>query len=183
LERQKAWELLQQYTHGDGLIKHGLAVEACMRAYAQKWGKDVEKWGVVGLLHDFDYERYPEAPDHPGKGSEILKEQGYSEDVIYAIRSHADYMGCPRQSQMDKTLYACDELAGLITAAALVRPDKKIQGMEARSVRKKMKDKAFARSVSRQDILTGAQDLGIELEEHIDFCIRAMEKAAERLGL
>jgi putative nucleotidyltransferase with HDIG domain len=183
LDRHKAFELLGEQTKGEGLIKHGLAVEACMRAYAEKLGEDVEKWSVVGLLHDFDYEMYPNAPDHPGKGSEILRAKGYPEEVIYAIRSHADYMGCPRQSPMDKVLYACDELAGLITAAALVRPDKKIQGMEARSVRKKMKDKAFARSVSREDIVRGAQDIGVDLDAHIDFCIRAMEKAAGELGL
>jgi putative nucleotidyltransferase with HDIG domain len=183
LDRQNASTLLNEYTKGDGLIKHALAVEACMRAYAEKHGEDVEKWGMVGLLHDFDYEMFPAAPHHPEKGSEILREKGYPEDVIYAIRSHADYMDCPRRSRMDKTLFACDELAGLITAAALVRPDKKIRGMEARSVRKKMKDKAFARSVNREDIIRGAQDLGVDLDQHIDFCIRVMEKSADMLGL
>lgn len=183
MARQNAFNLLNEYTKNDGLIKHALAVEACLRAYAEEFGDDVEKWGMVGLLHDFDYEMFPNAPDHPAKGSGILREKGYPEDVIYAIRSHADYMDCPRRSLMDKTLFACDELAGLITAAALVRPDKKIQGMEARSVRKKMKDKAFARSVNREDIVRGAQDLGVELDHHIDFCIRAIEKSAGVLGL
>jgi putative nucleotidyltransferase with HDIG domain len=183
LDRQNAFDLLCEFTKGDGLIKHALAVEACMRAYAEKFGEEVEKWGIVGFLHDFDYEMYPTAPDHPAKGSGILREKGYPDEIIYAICSHADYMNCPRQSPLDKTLYACDELAGLITAAALVRPDKRIQGMEARSVRKKMKDKAFARSVSREDIIRGAADLGIDLDRHIDFCIRAIEKVASSLGL
>ncbi len=183
MDWQSAFDLLNECTKGDGLIKHAQAVSACMRAYAEKNGEDVEKWRIVGLLHDFDYEMFPSAPDHPAKGSEILREKGYPEDVIYAIRSHADYMDCPRRSLLDRTLFACDELAGLITAATLVRPDKKIQGMEARSVRKKMKDKAFARSVNREDIIRGAQDLGVDLDQHIDFCIRAMEKSAGDLGL
>jgi putative nucleotidyltransferase with HDIG domain len=181
--RPSALELLRQYTKNESLIKHALAVEACMRAYAERFKDDVEKWGLVGLLHDFDYEMYPNPPDHPEKGAVILKELGYPEEVIYAIKSHAEWTNCPRQTAMDKALFACDELAGFITAVALVRPDKKIQGMEARSVRKKMKDKAFARSVSREDIVKGAQDLGIELDEHITFCIRAMEQVASGLGL
>src|SRR5215831_4799782 len=183
LDREAAFKLLQEYTKNESLIKHALAVEACMRAYAQKLGEDVEKWGLVGLLHDFDYEMYPNPPDHPEKGAVILKELGYPEEVIYAIKSHAEWTNCPRQSTMDKALFACDELAGFITAVALVRPDKKIQGMEARSVRKKMKDKAFARSVSREDIVNGAQELGIDLEEHITFCIKAMKTIAPELGL
>jgi putative nucleotidyltransferase with HDIG domain len=183
LDRQVAFELLQQYTKSESLIKHALSVEACMRAYAQKFGEDVEKWGLVGLLHDFDYEMYPNPPDHPEKGAVILKELGYPDEVIYAIKSHAEWTNCPRQTMMDKALFACDELAGFITAVTLVRPDKKIRGMEARSVRKKMKDKAFARSVSREDIVNGAQELGIALEEHITFCIRAMEEVADSLGL
>lgn len=183
LNRDLAIELLRQYTKNDGLIKHMLAVESCMRAYASKLGEDETKWRIVGLLHDFDYEMYPNAPDHPEKGAEILKAHGYPEDVIYAIRSHADYTGCPRKSLLDKTLFACDELAGFITAVALVRPDRKIRGLEARSVRKKMKDKAFARSVNRDDIVQGAKDLGLDLDQHIAFCIRAMEDAAESLGL
>ncbi len=154
-----------------------------MRSYSQKFGGDAEKWGLVGLLHDFDYEMYPNPPDHPEKGALILVKHGYPEDVIYAIKSHAEWTGCPRQSLMDKSLFACDELAGFITAVTLVRPDKRIQGLEARSVRKKMKDKAFARSVSREDIINGAQELAIELDEHITFCIRAMERVADKLGL
>ena len=183
LTRDSAFELLQQHTKSDSLIKHMLAVEACMRAYALKFGEDDAKWGIVGLLHDFDYEMYPNPPDHPEKGAVILKTHGYPDDVIYAIRSHAEYTGCPRNSLMDKTLFACDELAGFITAVTLVRPDRKIRGLEPRSVRKKMKDKAFARSVNRDDIIRGAQELGVELDEHITFCIRAMEGAADRLGL
>jgi putative nucleotidyltransferase with HDIG domain len=183
LDRKTAIELLMEYTKGDGLIKHALAVEACMRAYAGKFGEDAQKWGVTGLLHDFDYEMYPNAPDHPAQGSRILAEKGYPEEIIYAIRSHADYMNCPRLTLMDKTLFACDELTGLITAAALVRPDKKIQGMEARSIRKKMKDKAFARSVNRDDIIRGAQALGVDLDQHIDLCISAMQGVSDSLGL
>lgn len=183
MDRQSAFELLRKYTKGESLIKHMLSVEACMRAYALKFGEDAEKWGVVGLLHDFDYEMYPNPPDHPEKGAAILQELGYPEDVIYAIKSHAEWTGCPRQSSMDKALFACDELAGFITAAALVRPDKKIQGLETRSVRKKMKDKAFARAVSRDDIVNGANELGVELDDHIAFCIQAMASVADRLGL
>ena len=183
LHRESALELLRQYTRNESLIKHALAVEACLRAYAGKYQEDVEKWGIVGLLHDFDYEMYPNPPDHAEKGALILTEKGYPADVVYAIRSHADWTNCPRQSLLDKTLFACDELAGFITAVALVRPDKKILGMESRSVRKKMKDKAFARAVSREDILKGAQELGVSLDEHIDFCIRAMEGVAMHLGL
>jgi putative nucleotidyltransferase with HDIG domain len=183
IDRQSALELLQEFTKSDNLIKHALAVEACLRAYARKYRADVEKWGVVGLLHDFDYEMYPNPPDHPVQGALILRQRGYPEDIIYAIQSHAEWTHCPRQSTLDKTLFACDELAGFITAVALVRPDKKIQGLEARSVRKKMKDKAFARAVNRADIIQGTQELGVELDEHITFCIGAMEEIAERLGL
>ncbi len=183
LDRESALELLREYTKNASLIKHALAVEACLRAYAGKYGEDVEKWGIVGLLHDFDYELYPSPPDHPKKGALILAEKGFPEDIIYAIKSHAEWTHCPRLSLLDKTLFACDELAGFITAVALVRPDKKIQGMEARSVRKKMKDKAFARAVRREDILQGAQEMGVDLEEHIAFCIRAMEGGGEELGL
>jgi putative nucleotidyltransferase with HDIG domain len=183
VDRRSAIELLQQYTKSESLTKHMLAVEACMRAYAEKFGEDVEKWGIVGLLHDFDYEMYPTPPDHPEKGAVILKDLGYPDDVIYAIKSHADWTHCPRQSPMDKALFACDELAGFLTAVALVRPDRKIEGLEARSVRKKMKDKAFARAVSRDDIVNGARELGVDLDEHIGFCIRAMEKVSDQLGL
>ncbi|HEV2175844.1 MAG TPA: HD domain-containing protein [Terriglobia bacterium] len=182
IDRQAAWNLLCEYTKSESLRKHAQAVEACMRAYAHKFGEDEDKWGIVGLIHDFDYEIYPNAPDHPTKGSEILKERGYLEEVRRAILGHADYTGVPRDTQMAKTLFACDELAGFITACSLVRPEK-ISTLEARSVRKRMKDKAFARSVSREDITRGAEELGIPLDEHIAFCIEAMRSIAETLGL
>jgi len=154
-----------------------------MRAYARQAGADEELWGMVGLLHDFDYEKYPNAEDHPYKGCEILKERGYPEEVRRAILSHAEYSGVARLSPMEKTLFACDELAGFITACALVKPGKSLGEVEAKSVRKKMKDKAFARSVHREDIVTGAADLGMDLEEHIAFCIDAMKAVAGELGL
>ena len=182
MDRQAAWELLCQYTKSESLRKHALAVEACMRAYARRFGEDEEKWGLAGLIHDFDYELYPNAPDHPLKGSEILKEQGCPEDIRRAILGHADYTGVPRDTLMAKALFASDELAGFITACALVRPDR-IQSLEARSVRKRMKDKAFARSVRREDITQGAEELGVPLDEHIAFCIEAMRAIADALGL
>jgi putative nucleotidyltransferase with HDIG domain len=154
-----------------------------MRAYAQKLGGDQELWGMAGLLHDFDYEKYPSRDEHPYKGNEILKERGWSEEIRRAIMSHAEYTGVTRDSAMEKALFACDELAGLITASALVKPGKSLAEVEAKSVRKKMKDKAFARSVNRDDIVNGAADLGVELEEHIAFCIEAMKGIAEQLGL
>jgi putative nucleotidyltransferase with HDIG domain len=160
-----------------------LAVEAAMRAYATKFGEDVEKWGIVGLLHDFDYERWPQPPDHPLQGAKILAEHGYPDDVIYAIKSHADYLtDCPRRSLMDKTLYACDELAGFIMAVALVRPQR-LEDLEAKSVIKKLKQKSFAASVSREDIYRGAEELGVPLEEHIQFVIDALRPHAHILGL
>src|SRR5271166_5686571 len=182
-QRDNAWCLLTEFTQSESLRKHALAVEACMRAYARKTGADEELWGMVGLLHDFDYEKFPSAEEHPYKGSEILKERGYSEEVRRAIMSHAEYTGVARISPMEKTLFACDELAGFITACALVKPGKSLAEVEAKSVRKKMKDKAFARSVNRDDITTGAADLGLELEEHIAFCIEAMKSVATELGL
>src|SRR5229473_1972544 len=182
-DRQSAWCLLTEFTQSESLRKHALAVEACMRAYARKFSADEELWGVVGLLHDFDYEKYPSLEDHPYKGNEILKERGYAEEIRLAIMSHAEYTGVPRQSPMEKALFACDELAGFITACALVKPGKSLAEVEAKSVRKKMKDKAFARSVNRNDILTGAADLGVDLEEHIAFCIEAMKAIADKLGL
>jgi len=182
-QRESAWCLLTEFTQSESLKKHALAVEACMRAYARKAGADEELWGMVGLLHDFDYEKYPSLNDHPYKGSEILKERGYSEEVRLAILSHAEYTGVPRLSPMEKTLFACDELSGFITACALVKPGKSLTEVEARSVRKKMKDKAFARSVHREDIIQGAADLGLDLEEHIAFCIEAMKTIAKDLGL
>ncbi len=182
MDRQAAWDLLCEYTQSENLRKHALAVEACVRAYARKLGEDEEKWGVVALIHDFDYEMYPNAPDHPMKGSEILKERGYPEEVRRAILGHADYTGVPRETRLAKVLFACDELAGFITACALVRPDR-IAGLEARSVRKRMKDKAFARSVSREDITRGAEEVGLPLDDHITFCIQAMREIANQLGL
>jgi predicted hydrolase (HD superfamily) len=154
-----------------------------MRAYARKMGGDEQLWGVVGLIHDFDYEKYPSAEEHPFKGNEILKERGYSEEIRKAILSHAEYSGVPRETPMEKSLFACDELAGFITAATLVKPSKSLAELDAKSVRKKMKDKAFARSVNRNDIINGAADLGVELEEHITFCIEAMKGIAAELGL
>jgi putative nucleotidyltransferase with HDIG domain len=179
----KHWRLLTEFTQSESLRKHALAVEACMRAYARKGGADEELWGMVGLLHDFDYEKYPSAEEHPYKGSEILKKRGYSEEVRRAIMSHAQYSGVARLSPMEKTLFACDELAGFITACALVKPGKSLPEVEAPSVRKKMKDKAFARSVHREDIIDGAAELGIELEAHIAFCIEAMRTIAHELDL
>jgi putative nucleotidyltransferase with HDIG domain len=181
--REEAWSLLTEFTQSESLRKHALAVEACMRAYARKLGGDESLWGLVGLIHDFDYEKYPSAEDHPFKGSEILKERGYSEEIRRAILSHAEYSGVPRETPMEKALFACDELAGFITAATLVKPSKSLSELDARSVRKKMKDKAFARSVNRADIVNGAADLGVDLEEHITFCIEAMKAVARDLGL
>jgi len=182
MDRQAAWDLLCEYTKNENLRKHALAVEACLGAYARKFAEDEEKWAVVGLIHDFDYEVYPNAPDHPLKGSEILKEKGVSEEMRRAILGHADYTGVPRDTLLAKALYACDELAGFITACALVRSDR-IATLEARSVRKRMKDKAFARSVRREDILKSAEELGVPLDEHITFCIQAMRGIADQLGL
>jgi len=182
-QREAAWCLLTEFTQSESLRKHALAVEACMRAYARKAGADEELWGMVGLLHDFDYEKYPTAEEHPYKGGEILNDRGYSEEVRRAIMSHAEYTGVARLSPMEKTLFACDELAGFITACTLVKPGKSLAEVEAKSVRKKMKDKAFARSVHREDIIEGAADLGVDLEQHIAFCIEAMKAIASELGL
>jgi putative nucleotidyltransferase with HDIG domain len=183
LDRAQAWSLLCEYTQSESLRKHMLAVEACMRAYARKFGEDEDKWGITGLLHDFDYEKYPTPAEHPFVGNKILEERGYPEEMRRAILSHADYSGVKRESRMEKTLYACDEIAGFITASALVKPNKSLAEVEAKSVRKKMKDKAFARSVNRDDIINGAADLGVDLEEHIAFCIEAMKGIAAELGL
>jgi putative nucleotidyltransferase with HDIG domain len=185
-DRSAAWQLLTEYTQSESLRKHALAVEACMRAYARKLSSDAqeeEKWAITGLLHDFDYERWPTPAEHPFVGNKILEERGYPEEVRRAILSHAEYSGVPRETPMEKTLFACDELAGFITASALVKPGKSLAEVEAKSVRKKMKDKAFARSVNRDDIINGAQALGVELEEHIAFCIEAMKGIAGQLGL
>jgi len=183
MNRAEAFALLNEYTTNPSLIKHMLAVEAAMRAYARKLGQDEERWGVVGLLHDFDYERWPNPPDHPLQGAAILRDRGYPDDVIYAIKSHADYLpDCPRVHPMDKALYACDELAGMITAAALVRPNG-ITDLTAASVKKKMKSKGFARTVKREDVERGATDFGVDLTEHIQFVIDAMKPIASELGL
>ena len=183
LDRNQAWSLLCEFTQSESLRKHMLAVESCMRAYARKFGEDENKWAITGLLHDFDYEKYPTPAEHPFVGNKILEERGYPDDVRRAILSHADYSGVERESLMEKTLYACDEISGFITASALVKPNKSLAEVEAKSVRKKMKDKAFARSVNRDDIIHGAADLGVDLEEHIAFCIEAMKGIARELGL
>ena len=182
-DRASAWNLLTEFTQSESLRKHALAVEACMRCYARKFGGDGELWGTVGLLHDFDYERWPSLEEHPYKGNEILKERGYSDEIRRAIMSHAEYTGVTRDTPMEKALFACDELAGFITAVALVKPGKSLAEVDAKSVGKKMKDKAFARSVSRDDIVNGAKELGIDLDEHIAFCIEAMKGIAAQLGL
>jgi putative nucleotidyltransferase with HDIG domain len=182
-QREQAWSLLTEFTQSESLRKHALAVEACMRAYARQFGEDENLWGVVGLIHDFDYEKYPSLDDHPMRGSEILEQRGWPEEIRRAILSHADHTGVARQTRMEHALFACDELAGFITAVALVKPGKSLAEVDARSVRKKMKDKAFARSVSRDDITQGAQELGLDLEPHIAFCIEAMKGIAGELGL
>jgi putative nucleotidyltransferase with HDIG domain len=183
MNRADALALLHENVKDAGLVRHMLAVEAAMRAYARKLGQDEETWGIVGLLHDFDYERWPEAPQHPLEGSKILRERGYPQEVIYAILSHADYLpDYPRVHLIDKALYACDELAGLITAAALVRPTG-ITDLTASSVKKKMKSKGFARNVNRDDITRGAADFGVDLSEHIQFIIDALKPLARELEL
>src|SRR5712691_8842831 len=182
-DRQSAWCLLTEFTQSESLRKHALAVEACMCAYARKFSADEELWGVVGLLHDFDYEKYPSLEDHPYKGNEILKERGWPEVITRAIMSHAEYTGVTRDTPMEKALFACDELAGFITAVALIKPGKSLAEVDAKSVRKRMKDKAFARKVNRDDIINGAADLGVDLDEHISFCIEALKPIADKLGL
>ena len=186
--RENALAIMHEYTASDSLRKHMLAVEAAMRAYAAKFGEDPDRWGITGLVHDFDYERFPNeahSPDdeHPAEGVRILRSRGFPEDILEAILGHANYSGVPRTSLMAKTLYAVDELTGLITATALVRPNRSVMEVEARSVRKKMKDKAFARGVNREDVVQGAADLGVDLDEHIAFVITAMQGVAPSLGL
>lgn len=184
MDRAAAWELVCEYTTSDSLRKHMLAVEAAMRAYARRMSADEDTWAIVGLLHDFDYERWPDPPDHPLQGAAILAARGCPKEIIYAIKSHADYLQhiAPRVSPLDKALYACDELAGFITAVAMVRPEG-IIGMQAKSVQKKMKQKSFAAAIKREDIISGAADLGVELNEHIQFVIDALTGAADALGL
>jgi predicted hydrolase (HD superfamily) len=189
--REQAWELLTEFTQSESLRKHALAVEACMRACARKFGDgspDVSKddenlWAIVGLIHDFDYERWPSLEDHPYKGNAILKERGWPEVITRAIMSHAEYTGVTRDTPMEKALFACDELAGFITAVALIKPGKSLAEVDAKSVRKRMKDKAFARKVNRDDIIQGAAALGVDLDEHIAFCIEALKPIAKDLGL
>ena len=183
LTREQAWDILCEYTKSDSLRKHALAVEACVTAYAGKLGEDTEKWSVTALLHDFDWEIHPTLEEHPQKGEPILAERGVPEEIRRAILSHAQHTGVPRVTPLQKTLYACDELAGFITAISYVKPHRSVFEVDAASVKKKMKDKAFARSVNRQDIVDGAQELGVPLEEHIEFCVKAMQNRAEELGL
>jgi putative nucleotidyltransferase with HDIG domain len=186
--RDDAVTILTEYTASDSLRKHMFSVEAAMRAYATRFGEDPDRWGLAGLLHDFDYERYPNAEhsptaEHPAEGVRVLRERGYPDDVLHAILGHATYTGVTRETRMAKCLFAVDELTGLITATALVKPSKSVHDVDARSVRKKMKDKAFARGVNREDVLTGASELGIDLDEHIQFVIDAMRGVAPSLGL
>jgi len=186
--RDEAIALLNSFTASESLRKHMLSVEAAMRAYAERYGEDVERWGLAGLMHDFDYERFPNAdraPDreHPSEGVRILREKGYPDDVLQAILGHATYTGVPRETRMAKALFAVDELTGLITATALVKPSRSVHDVDASSVRKKMKDKAFARGVSREDVVNGAAELGVELDEHVAFVIGAMQRSAPALGL
>ncbi|MGH9162596.1 MAG: HD domain-containing protein [Vicinamibacteraceae bacterium] len=181
--RDDAWSLLTEYTKSESLIRHALAVEAAVRGYARRCGEDEELWGITALLHDFDYERWPDLSDHPFRGSEILRDLGYPETIVRAILSHGDHTGVPRQSRLEHSLFACDEMCGFITAAALVRPSKSVLDLSASSVRKRMKDKAFARAVSREDLVRGAEELGIPLEEHITNVIASMREQADPLGL
>ena len=182
-EEQDAMALLREYTQNENLIKHALSVEAAMRFYASRFGEDEMLWGTVGLLHDFDYERYPSLDDHPFKGAEILRERGYDKSFIRAILSHADHTDVPRETRLEKTLFAVDELCGFITAVALVRPSRSLQDVTVKSVKKKMKDKAFARAVKRDDIRGGAESLELPLDDHIENVIAAMRSVAVQLGL
>lgn len=183
MTRAAAWELLTEYTKSESLRRHALAVEAAMRAYARRFGEDEERWGITGLLHDFDYERWPDPADHPLKGAAILEELGYPEDVIYAIKSHAEYLNLPRRDLMSKTLYAVDEMSGFVMAVAFVRPNKSLHEVEVSSVKKKMKDKAFAKGVHRQQLIESAAELGVDLDDHIQTVIEALRNIAPALGL
>jgi putative nucleotidyltransferase with HDIG domain len=183
MTRPEAIDLLHEFTKSESLRKHALAVEACVVAYARKFGQDENTWSVTALLHDFDYEIHPDAPDHPMKGEQILADRGVSEEIRRAILSHANYSGVSRDSLLEKTLFACDELAGFLTACSYVKPSRSIAEVETKSVKKKLKDKAFARSVSRDDITNGAEALGLDLDAHIDSCIAAMQERAAELGL
>ena len=177
IDRNEALRILHEFTKSESLRRHALAVETCVLAYARKLGEDEAKWSVTALLHDFDYEMHPEAPDHPMKGEPILEARGIPEDIRRAILSHANYSGVSRDSPLEKTLFACDELSGFRGAVALVKPSRSVSEVDVKSVRKKMKDKAFARSVSRDDIVNGAREMGLDLDEHIAFCVQAMQDA------
>ena len=183
LTRDAAWQLLTEYTKSDSLLKHAMGVEAAVRGYARTFGENEDEWGIVGLLHDFDYERWPSLDDHPFRGCEILRDRGYPEWVTRAILSHAEYSGVSRESLLERTLWACDEMAGFITAASLVRPSKSVLDLEPASVIKRMKDKAFARAVKREDLRRGADELGLPLEQHIGNVIAFMRERADALGL
>ena len=183
MDRGQAWEIVCEFVKSDSLRRHALAVETCVTAYARKLGEDEQKWALAALLHDFEWEIHPAAPDHPMKGEPLLAERGVDEEIRRAILSHADYSGVARVSPLEKTLYACDELAGFLTACSYVKPGRSIQEVDVKSVRKKLKDKAFARNVNRDDIVRGAAEMGVDLDEHIDFCIRAMQAHAAELGL
>ena len=183
ITRADAWALLTEFTRSDSLRKHARAVEASMRAYAERYGADAEAWGLAGMLHDFDYEMHPRAPHHPMKGAEILTARGVPPEIVYAVLAHADYAGMPRNSLLDRTLYACDELSGFVHACALVRPGRAIAGLEPASVKKKLRDKAFARTVNRDDVYRGVAELGVDLDEHIAFVIRALTGVATDIGL
>lgn len=183
VSREAAWSILTEFTHGDSLRKHARAVEASMRAYATTYGEDPESWGVAGMLHDFDYEMHVSAPAHPMKGAEILLARGVPDPIVYAILAHADYSGMPRTSLLDRALYACDELSGFVHACALVRPGRVITGLEPASVRKKLRDKAFARTVNRDDVYRGAGELGVDLDQHIAFVVAALTGVAAEIGL
>ena len=183
ISREAAWSILTEFTAGEGLRKHARAVEASMRAYAARYDEDPEAWGIAGMLHDFDYEMHPQAPGHPMKGAEILIARGVPESIVYAILAHADYSGMPRVSLLDHALYACDELSGFVHACALVRPGRAIAGLEPASVKKKLRDKAFARTVNRDDVYRGAEELGVDLDAHIAFVIAALTGVASEIGL
>ena len=183
MDRQQAWDLLCEYTKSDGLRRHALAVETCVAAYARTFGEDEQLWSVTAVLHDFDWEIHPNLPDHPMKGEPILAERGVDPVIRRAILSHADFSGVSRESKLEKTLFACDELAGFLTAISYVKPNRSIFEVDVKSVRKKMKDKAFARSVNRDDIVNGAADLGVDLEQHIGFCIEAIKPRAAEIGV
>jgi putative nucleotidyltransferase with HDIG domain len=183
LDREQAWNILCEFTKSEGLRKHALAVETCVTAYARKLGADEPRWALTALLHDFDWEIHPTLEEHPQKGEPLLAERGVDEEMRRAILSHAQHTGVPRESLLEKTLFACDELVGFITAISYVKPHRSVFEVDVSSVKKKMKDKAFARSVNRQDIVDGAQELGVPLDDHIDFCIKAMQACAEELGL